>query len=391
MKVIDRYERALCASLILACCSLPALSQSDPRQAAFLLEQQGKTDEAEAAWRALSLAHPANAEPYAHLGLLAAHQEHYAEAIADYRKAMALNPAMPRLRFNLGLAYFKAGEYKNALPIFQPLLKALPPASDEAQSLTILIGMSLYGLDQFAAATPYLEKAASHDAQNLPLLLTLAHSCLLSSQYACVLDAYHRIMALNADSAEAHMLAGEALDEMKDPQGALREFRAAVLANPKEFNAHFGLGYLLWTHGQTQEAAHEFQAELDNQPRHSLAMLYLADSYLQMNRQDEARPLLELSVKDNPANAMGHLDLGIVYADAGQKEDALRELKQAAALKPDDVSAHWRLARLYRSMGQTDAANAEMALSKKLNKVADEKLIKLFSRVPHPDAAPAQK
>ncbi|WP_254061435.1 tetratricopeptide repeat protein [Granulicella sp. L60] len=61
-------------------------------------------------------------------------------------------------------------------------------------------------------------------------------------------------------------LVGEALDEMKDPNGATLEFRAAVQANPKEPNAHFGLGYLLWTQRQYQEASQEVQAEVREYP-----------------------------------------------------------------------------------------------------------------------------
>jgi tetratricopeptide (TPR) repeat protein len=379
---------AICLVLVMPAWTLTLRSQSDVRQAAFSLEQQGKTVEAEAAWTALSRAHPTDPEPFAHLGLLEAHQKHYAEAIAAYRKAMALNPTMPRLRFNLGLAYFKSADYKAALEQFKPLLKTLPPDSDEAQRVGLLIGMSHYGLGQFAASTPYLQQAADRDAQNLTLLLTLAHSCLLSRQYQCVLDAFHRIVALNAESAEADMLVGEALDEMKDTIGATREFRAAAAANPKEPNVHFGLGYLLWTQGQTQEAAQEFQAELDNDPQHIQAMLYLADSQIQTNRMDDARPLLEKVVKINPADSMGHLDLGIVYAEAGRNADALRELKTAAAIDPGNVKAHWRMARLYRSMGRTTEANAELTKSKKINQAADEGLLKAMSKVPHQDGAP---
>ena len=380
--------RILWLALILVGCIMPANSQNDQRQAAFSLEQQGKNAEAEDAWSALSKAQPSNPEPYAHLGLLEARQEHYAEAVAFYRKAMALNPTMPRLRFNLGLAYFKAGDYKNALDQLKPLLKTLSPTSDEAQRLTILIGMSHYGLGEFAAADPYLKRAAEIDAQNLPLLLTLAHSCLLSRQYQCVLDAFHRIVAQNPESAEAHMLAGEALDEMQEPVDAVRELRAAVLANPQEPNVHFGLGYLLWTQGKTEDAAHEFQAELANDPEHLQAMVYLADSQIQMNRMEDARPLLEQVVKINPANSMGHLDLGIVYMEAGRKQDALREMKAAAALDPNSVKAHWRLARLYRSMGKTAEANAELAKSKRINEAADEGLLKAMSKVPKPRTVP---
>lgn len=368
-------------------CSTPAWPQSNTDQAAVLLEQQGKTAEAEAAWKLSSSAHPADPIPFAHLGLLEARQEHYAQAIAYYRKAMALKPAMPGLRLNLGLAYFKDGQYKQAIEMFTPLLKAATNV-DETQRLTVLIGMSHYGLGQYVAAVPFLKDASSRDEQNLPLLLALAHSCLLSSQYPCVLDAFHRMVALNAESAEADMLVGEALDEMKDRIGATREFRAAVQANPKEPNVHFGLGYLLWMQGQTQEAAQQFQAELDNDPEHAQAMLYLADSLVQLNRVEDARPLLEKLVKISPASSMGHLDLGIVYAEAGRSADALGEFKRAIAVKPDNVNAHYRLGRLYRSMGRTAEAKAEFDKSKSLNKTADEGLLKAMSKVPHPNNSP---
>jgi Flp pilus assembly protein TadD len=44
---------------------------------------------------------------------------------------------------------------------------------------------------------------------------------------------YKEILALNADSAEADMLAGEALDEKGDDAGAIEQFRAAAKADPK--------------------------------------------------------------------------------------------------------------------------------------------------------------
>lgn len=377
-------QRSLAGSLALAIASYPLQGrpQTAAEQNAATLEQQGKAAEAEDAWKTVSKAQPVNPLPFAHLGLLEARQEHYPQAIAFYRKALALSPSLPGLRLNLGLAYFKNGEYKSAIEIFAPLLKAASNA-DETQRLTVLIGMSYYGLGAYAAANPYLKDASEHDEQNLPLLLTLAHSCLYSNQYPCVLDAFHRMVALNANSAEAEMLVGEALDEMKDTTGATREFRAAVKANPKEPNVHFGLGYLLWMQGQTEEAAQEFQAELDNDPEHTQAMLYLADSYIQMNHMPEALPLLKKVVALNPKSAKAHLDLGIVYADAGQNETALNELKTAIALKPDEVTAHYRLGRIYRSMGKTAEAKAEFEKSKSLNQAADDALLKVMSKAPN--------
>jgi tetratricopeptide (TPR) repeat protein len=347
------------------------------RQAAISLEQEGKNAEAEVAWRAFLKVQPADPEAFAHLGLLEARQEHYTEAVAFYRKALALNPTMPGLRLNLGLALFKAGELKQAIQTFDLLLKSQPQNSSEALRLKTLIGMAHYGLGDYAAAIPYLKEATAGDPQNLPFRLDLAHSCLRTKQYPCVLDVYHEILMLNAESAEADMLAGEALDEMNDHPGATQQFRAAVKANPQEPNVHFGLGYLLWTQGQYEEAAQEFQAELANVPNHAQALAYLADDNMKMNHPEAALPLIQKAIRINPRVELAHLDLGVLYVNAGRRDDALRELKVAASLSPNDVNVHWRLGRLYKAMGRNDEANAEFQKTSNLTKANDS----VFSKI----------
>lgn len=358
------------------CPAQTAAPADDERQKAIALEQEGQVLEAEATWRSFLKLHPASAEGYAHLGLLEARQEHYNEAVPLYRKAFALSPTMPGLRLNLGLSLFKSGALRAAIEDFIPQLKSEPPSSPEALRLTTLIGMAHYGLGEYGAAIPYLRAATSHDPQNLPYRLLLAHSCLWSKQYQCVLDVYHQILALNAESAEADILAGEAMDEMKDHAGATQQFRAAVKVNPQEPNVHFGLGYLLWSQNQYEEAAEEFQAELGNVPNHAEALAFLADCEMQMSHPETAMPLLEKAIGIDPKVERAHLDLGILYAEAGRQEDASRELNVAARLVPSDVNVHWRLARLYRAMGQKEKANIEFQKTNSLHKASNDSIFK---------------
>jgi tetratricopeptide (TPR) repeat protein len=362
-----------------------AAKAPDPnRQAALKLEQAGKYSEAEAAWRVFLKTHSTSPEAYAHLGLLEARQEHYKQAVPLYRKALEIGPEVPGLRLNLGLALFKGGDPKAAIAEFDRLLKSQPGN----QQLTTLIGMAHYGLAEYAEAVPYLKQAAANDPQNLPLRLALAHSCLWSKQNQCVMDVYHEILSLNSESAEADMVAGEALDEMKDNEGSTKMFRAAVKANPKEPNAHFGLGYLLWSQKQYKEAASEFEAELANDPDHIQAKLYLADTDIQSNQIELAGPLLEQVVQADPKIGLAHLDLGIVYSEANRNTDAERELTAAAKIIPKDVNVHWRLARLYRTLGKRQEAQAEFDKASTLNKAADDDLYKKIanSHAPPPDA-----
>jgi tetratricopeptide (TPR) repeat protein len=359
-----------------ATCSVgqTASQQQEKRAAAIAFEQQGSLAESETAWRDVLSVRPSDAEAFAHLGLLEAHQEHYKEAIVFYRKAMAINPAMPGLRLNLGLSLFKSGEMKEAIQIFTQLQKSERQGSQEEQRLSTLNGMAHFGLGEYAAAVPYLRKAAKSDPTNLGFRMALAESCLSSKQYQCVLDVYREIVNLNAESAEADMLAGEAQDEMLNTEGAIEQFRAAVKADPKVPNVHFGLGYLLWKQSKYEEAAPEFQAELENIPDSPQALTFLADCYIQFGKPADAVPLAEKAIQLDPSIAKAHLELGIIYAGSDRKQDALREFQTAVKLAPAVADAHWRLGRLYQSLGRKEEAKAEFDKTSSLHKAENDSI-----------------
>jgi tetratricopeptide (TPR) repeat protein len=353
-------------------------SQNDARTQALTLEQQGQSAEAEQAWRAIVAAHPHNAEALAHIGLMEARQEHYAEAARFYRRALAMNPAFPGLQMNLGLALFKGDQFKEAILPFASELRKHPGD----QRLTILLGMAHYGMGDYAGAVPYLKDATDSDSQNLNLRLTLAQSCLWSKKFQCVLDDYKEILAINADSGAAHMMAGEALDGLGRASDAIQEFEAAAKVSPQEPNVHFGLGYLLWKQHRYDEAAREFNLELQNDPSHAQAMAYLGDTEIKLGDNAAASAILEKAVKSPGAGRIAWVDMGILEAGDHQNEQAVADFRRAIEMDPSEVDAHWRLARLYQSMGKKEEAKAEFAKANRLHEQKDVALVRQISGRP---------
>jgi tetratricopeptide (TPR) repeat protein len=376
------------AALALACVRADpqaAASYAQQRDAAIALEQQGQVVEAEAAWQAIFQSHPADAEACANIGFLESQQQHYPQAVHYYNEAAALNPGLPGLQMNLGLALFKAGTMKEAARVFEPLYRKADPDSVDAQRLRLLIGMADYAAANYAAAVPFLRDAMARDPRNLPYRLVLAHSCLWSKQYQCVLEVYHQILNLNAESAEADMLAGEAYDEMRDDNDAIQQFRNAARVDPKVPGVHFGLGYLLWCRNSVEEAAQQFQLEAENVPGDAQAIAYWGDSELRLNHPEAARPLVERALKLNDMQELPWLDLGILDSDAGHHDDAVREFKRAERIAPSDAQVHWRLARLYQSIGMRTEAQAEFTKTKHLNKAENEQLVEKLRPQPVAD------
>jgi tetratricopeptide (TPR) repeat protein len=278
-------------------------SQTGTRLDALALEQQGRNAEAAEIWSAIAQHDPRNAEALAHLGLIEARQQHYGEAISYYRRALALDPAFPSLEMNLGLALFKTDQFGEAIKAFTAELERHP---GDVRLITLL-GMAHYAMGDYLVAIPYLQKATENDPQNnnpqvgepqiAALRLTLAHSCLWSKQYTCVVKAAQEVLALNPGSAEAAVLAGEALDADGNTSAAIEQFRAAIRANPSEPDAHFGLGYLLWRQGQYTEAAAEFEAELQVNPSDAQARDFLAAVSA---RKERVPPLMQVMPNAQP-------------------------------------------------------------------------------------------
>ena len=349
----------LCAPLLHAQAPSPSEAQA--------LEQQGKLPEAEQAWRQITQADPQDAAAFANLGVVLSKQGKYDQAVAAYKKAIALNPQLP-VQLNWGLAEFKQQHFEAAIA---PLRAALSADPQNLQVLTLL-GLSCYGAKQFAEAAKYLELPARSDPQNIELHRVLAQSCLSAKQYDCALAQFRQILEQNPDSAAAHMLSGEALDGLGRTVEAIPEFEAAAKAAPREPNVHFGLGYLYWKQHKYDEAKAAFETELSIDPAHAQALAYLGDIDLKRNDPEKAIPQLNRAVHLRGDIRIAYLDLGIIYSQQKKYPEALAALQHAEKLDPAQPDAHYRLARLYRDMGHAETSQKEFAKFKALQEKAED-------------------
>jgi tetratricopeptide (TPR) repeat protein len=339
-------------------------------QQALQSEQQGNYAQAADILQSITQAASQDAQAWAHLGLDRALEGQYAEAVPAYRKALALDPKLPGLQLDLGLALFKQAHLREAIPAL--LAAAAETPSDSRPKL--LLGMSYYGSAQYPQAIPYLSLAVAASPDNLGLRTALAQSCLWAAQYSCALEQYKALLQQSPDSAQAYMIAGEALDGEHDTVGAIAQLRAAEKAAPNTPDLHFGLGYLLWKSSQLVEAEREFKLELALDPNHVQALTYLGDLALKRSDRDAAQAYLNHAAEHGGGVALTYLDLGILSAAANRNAEAEVDFKRSIALAPDQTDAHWRLARLSLVLGNKAQADAELAKVRQLHASKDEVL-----------------
>src|SRR5215469_1134562 len=108
-----------------------AQTAPDPKQLlkeAIALHQAGKLEEAIQDYRLFLETYPDVPAARSDLGAALAAEGKYEAAIQEYKKALALGP-VPQVELNLGLAYYKTAELREAIQAFQRAHEGLPADS----------------------------------------------------------------------------------------------------------------------------------------------------------------------------------------------------------------------------------------------------------------------
>jgi protein O-GlcNAc transferase len=167
---------------------------------------------------------------------------------------------------------------------------------------------------------------------------------------------YHRILAIDADQADALHYLG-VLDMQQDRLDmAEAHIRRSLALKPREPAAHVNLGLLLQRRQQNAEAISSFKAALAIDPFRATALVGLADMHRALGNLNEAILAARKAAAIEPRNADVCALLGIALQDAGQSQAALEWLEKARALRPDDARVNYNLGAALQSLRQSDAA-----------------------------------
>jgi Flp pilus assembly protein TadD len=133
--------RILMALLMVGLVAGSAVAQSRPREAVNRnnfgseLVKQGRLAEALAEFRRAVEVDPSFAAAQANLAFTLTRLERLEEAVSEYEKAIALDPQNPTLHNNLGVIRNKQGRYEDAIAAFEEALRVAPDDATARKNL----------------------------------------------------------------------------------------------------------------------------------------------------------------------------------------------------------------------------------------------------------------
>jgi Flp pilus assembly protein TadD len=343
----------------------------------------------------LPLAHhspPAADSPEAHVGKGYEYikDERYQEAAKEFQAALALNPALPRARYQLAICYFALGQRREARGEFERLRQetaggsgvayylgrldlldgdpesairrlqsvvAEPPFPDTAYYL----GSAYREKGDLKSAETWLRKAAEMEPRDFRIYDHLARVYQKAGRRQEAEQAYARSSELREYYNEATHQAVDCSNELETQPLEKARLACEKLFQPDDPDKLTTLGMLYGQHGKYAEALPPLERAAKIDPDSSEIQHNLGLTYFRLRRYAAARDPLEKAVALRPDFFGSNALLGATLYTLGDDEAAYRVLDHAHQLNPQDLDTVSLLFKVATLLGQKTYAKKQYA------------------------------
>lgn len=293
---------------------------------------------------------PRSAEVAAVSGRLHVAQRRTAEAEADFRRAIELDPAFPTPRLDLADLMMAGGRSDEAAAAYRAALQAAPRHAGAAFGL----GRALALRKDLDGARKAFERSAELAPQLPQPRLALAEVLAAQKSFAEAHAQLDRVQQLPRSELAARTIRVNVwlADERTNDAIAEQQNIINALRGPEAALALVKLGQIHELAGRPGEAAAAYRKATEVDPRaHAAwnnAAWVAAERKLNLDRAlADARQAVELA----PGNANYHDTLGAVFMARGEHDKAVVALKRAVELAPGAPQPKARLAEAQAQAG----------------------------------------
>ncbi|WDR89583.1 tetratricopeptide repeat protein [Burkholderia ambifaria] len=334
--------------------------QPDAMHFLGLLACQLKQYDAGLALMERSLAARPDASYFNNLGNMLRECGRLDDAIAHYRRAVALRPDYPEAHNNLGNALRDARDPAEAMQSCSRAIELRPGYAEAYNNL----GNVLQDLGELDAAAASYGKAIAFHPAYAEAHSNLGNVLRAQERHADAIVQYRRAIELNPALRVAHRGLAIALRATDDFDGALEHARAGL--EPDDAEGHCTLGRSLRSMNDFDGAARLFERACEIDPGYAPAWCRLGELRCQQGEYEESLRLCRHAIELDPELADAYNFLGLAYHNLDRMAASELSHRHAIDLNPDDADAHHNLAAALFRLDKLDEAMSEYRIAQEL-------------------------
>ena len=319
-------------------------------------------------------------QAYINLAGVYARQTEYSAAIQILTRGVTALPGSAELKFRLGWNHFVQGRYAAAMVQFEQVV-GLDPQRHRAYDFMARIYMAQEQEDQ---ARQLLQRALVANPDASALLARLGILLLNAGEATRASEYLQRAIRQDPDQAEAYYGLGQAylrsglsdrgnavlqyFELLQDNYKELLDLKTAIVLNPSDAVACFGLGKVYGRIERYEAARQAYLAVLKIDPSHIDAQNNLGNIYLRQHRPHQAIQIFSALLQANENYVRAYNNLGYAYLAINRPQRAVETYEKAIEIDPQYAQAHSSLVVLYTKQGRIAEAQKHRAIYEELTR-----------------------
>ncbi len=280
----------------------------------------------------------------------------YNQAIPLFQRALSAEPSVDSIRFNLALALWKANHPQDALSTLQPAIEV-----GTGQGDALLLAADIYeSMNDTQHAIELLRKAILSDPKNVDAYLDFANLSYDHASMQVGIDILNAGIGQLPNEARLYLVRGILYTQLGKFDESADDFETANRLDPRLSVLGAVQGLAASQQHKSIEALAAFRAAAKAQPKDALTQYLLAEALSQESPHEgsfdyaeevaAARRASEL----DPSMVAAHDLLATIYLRDGHTSLAIEQSNAALAVDPKDQQAIFHLVLGLRKTGQKD-------------------------------------
>ncbi len=230
---------------------------------------------------------------YNFIGLIDIKNKKYREAIVSLDSALHLEPKEPNYFVNRGMAWAKLRDTTAAIADYQRALSIEPNHSMATHNL----GVIKRAKGEIQESEKLLDEAISNNPELPYPYAERGYYRLMNKDLKGALEDYDMVLSLDKKDEESYLNRGLVKEKLKDDKGAFTDYTEALSLKPDYEKAWLNRANLLVKLNRTTEALEDYSVAITWYPEYALAYYNRAIAYNKLKKNKEACIDLNQAIK----------------------------------------------------------------------------------------------
>jgi tetratricopeptide (TPR) repeat protein len=263
--------------------------------------------------------------PFEVKALVYSQREQWAKEAAECDKSIAANPEEAAMYVHRAYADHRLGDFKKAISDLDNAIRLEPTADNYAARADA----NLY-VSNFAAAIADANEAIKKDPESSYGFMARGAAQGRQGDKEKMARDFATGLKLDKEPAYAHATVAEYYMDLGLNSDALKEYTAAIAAEPDNGQLYRWRGQAYLGNGNYQEALADFDKAIAIEPMYPVAHAFRAETYVKLGQTDKAIADCNTAIEQDKSCGLAYTNRAMAYERLGKGAEAAADRELAA-------------------------------------------------------------